>query len=76
MRWRARRSEARRSLLEKFVAVYDDDPELTLQTSAEDAILRLPGDQQHEARILLFTADIDAERLPLKELFGKDPETY
>jgi hypothetical protein len=71
-----RRTEARRALLETFVSVFDDDPDLTLETDLEAAILHLPDDQQQEARILLETSDVDGRQFRLKDLFTKDPDSY
>jgi len=70
------RAEARRALLETFVAVYDDDPALTLQTALGEAVLHLPDNQQQEAKILLEESDLDGDRVRLKDLFTKDPDSY
>ncbi|MGH2634870.1 MAG: hypothetical protein ACRDHU_01790 [Actinomycetota bacterium] len=71
-----RRAEARRGLIERFVAIIDDDRSLTLETNVQEAILHLPDEEQGEARILLQQAEIDGERFRLRELFTKDPNTY
>jgi hypothetical protein len=63
-------------VLETFVSVFDDDPDLTLETDLEAAILHLPDDQQQEARILLETSDVDGRQFRLKDLFTKDPDSY
>ena len=72
----AGRIDARIALLETFVAIYDDDPGLTLETDLLEAILHLPSGQQAEARILLKDADLDSVSFRLKDLFHKDPYTY
>ncbi len=71
-----KRAEARRGLIESFVAMYDDVPELTLQTDLQEAVLHLPADQQDEARILLKDAELDSVHLPLKDLLHRDPDSY
>jgi len=72
----AKRSQARRGLIERFVAMYDDDPDLTLFTDLQEAILHLPPGQQGEARILLQDAELDDAHMPLKDLLHRDPDSY
>ena len=69
------RSDARRALLETFVAIYDDDTSLTLETGVEEAILQLPDEQRNQAIILLREAELD-HGFRLRDLFSKDPESY
>jgi hypothetical protein len=74
-----RRSEwriARRDLIDTFVAVFDDDATLTLDTDLDEAVLHLPDDRREHVRALIERARLDARAVTLHQLFGQDPETY
>lgn len=71
----AQRTQARRALLATFVAVFDSDPGLRLETGVEEALLHLPDEQRNQATILLREAELDQD-FRLRDLFSKDPESY